>query len=74
MNAPLIRADNVSRSFRGRAAWFARSEIKAVREVTSLGLKEAKDLVDGNVAIGNRDRHLDQQLSGDALALRNRRG
>jgi oligopeptide/dipeptide ABC transporter ATP-binding protein len=33
MNASLVRADNVSRSFFGRARWFARTEIKAVREV-----------------------------------------
>jgi len=33
MIAPLVRAENVSRSFRGRAGWLARTEVKAVREV-----------------------------------------
>jgi oligopeptide transport system ATP-binding protein len=33
MNVPLVRAENVSRSFRGRAGWLARTEVKAVREV-----------------------------------------
>jgi oligopeptide transport system ATP-binding protein len=33
MIAPLVRAENVSRSFRGPAGWLARTEVKAVREV-----------------------------------------
>jgi oligopeptide transport system ATP-binding protein len=33
MSVPLVRAENVSRSFRGRGTWLKRSEIKAVREV-----------------------------------------
>jgi oligopeptide/dipeptide ABC transporter ATP-binding protein len=33
MSVPLVRAENVSRSFRGRAGWFAHTEVKAVREV-----------------------------------------
>jgi oligopeptide/dipeptide ABC transporter ATP-binding protein len=33
MIAPLVRAENVSRSFRGRTGWLSRTEVKAVREV-----------------------------------------
>jgi len=33
MIAPLVRAENVSRSFRGRAGWLTRTEVKAVRGV-----------------------------------------
>jgi oligopeptide/dipeptide ABC transporter ATP-binding protein len=33
MSVPLVRAENVSRSFRGRAGWLGHTEVKAVREV-----------------------------------------
>jgi large subunit ribosomal protein L7/L12 len=45
--------------------------IKAVREVTSLGLKEAKDLVDG---AQDRKRGRDQGRSGDDQEEVRRRG
>src|SRR6266700_3003884 len=46
MNAPLVQADNVSRSFRVRAGWFTRTEVKAVREVDlSIGRGEAVGVV-----------------------------
>jgi oligopeptide/dipeptide ABC transporter ATP-binding protein len=46
MNAPLVRADSVSRSFLSRAGWLGRSEIKAVREVDlTIGRGEAVGVV-----------------------------
>ena len=44
MSVPLVRAENVSRSFRGRGGWLKRSEIKAVREV-DLTAQQKADLL-----------------------------
>jgi oligopeptide/dipeptide ABC transporter ATP-binding protein len=69
MNAPLVQADNVSRSFRGRAGWFARSEIKAVREVDlTIGRGEAVGVVGesgcGKSTLGRLLLHLLPPTSG----------
>jgi oligopeptide/dipeptide ABC transporter ATP-binding protein len=69
MNAPLVRAENVSRSFRGRAGWFARSEVKAVREVDlTIGRGEAVGVVGesgcGKSTLGRLLLHLLPPTSG----------
>ena len=69
MNAPLVRAENVSRSFRGRAGWFARSEVKAVREVDlTIGRGEAVGAVGesgcGKSTLGRLLLHLLPPTSG----------
>ena len=48
MTAPLVRAENVSRSFAGRSGWLARrAEVKAVREVDlTIGRGEALGVED----------------------------
>jgi oligopeptide transport system ATP-binding protein len=69
MNTPLVRADNVSRSFRGRADWFTRTEVKAVREVDlTIGRGEALGLVGesgcGKSTLGRLLLHLLPPTSG----------
>jgi oligopeptide transport system ATP-binding protein len=69
MNAPLVQADKLSRSFRGRAGWFARSEIKAVREVDlTIGRGEAVGVVGesgcGKSTLGRLLLHLLPPTSG----------
>jgi oligopeptide transport system ATP-binding protein len=69
MNAPLIRADNVSRSFRSRAGWLTRTEIKAVREVDlAIGRGEAVGVVGesgcGKSTLGRLLLHLLPATSG----------
>jgi oligopeptide transport system ATP-binding protein len=69
MNAPLVRADNVSRSFRSRAGWLTRTEIKAVREVDlAIGRGEAVGVVGesgcGKSTLGRLLLHLLPATSG----------
>jgi oligopeptide transport system ATP-binding protein len=69
MNAPLVRADNVSRSFRVRAGWFTRTEVKAVREVDlTIGRGEAVGVVGesgcGKSTLGRLLLHLLPPTSG----------
>src|SRR5215475_7902315 len=69
MNAPLVRADNVSRSFRGRAGWFTRTEVRAVREVDlTIGRGEAVGVVGesgcGKSTLGRLLLHLLPPTSG----------
>jgi oligopeptide/dipeptide ABC transporter ATP-binding protein len=79
MSAPLVRADKVSRSFRGRAGWFARTEVQAVREVDlTIGRGEAVGVVGesgcGKSTLGRLLLHLLPPTSGqivfDGCALR----
>jgi oligopeptide transport system ATP-binding protein len=78
MTAPLVWAENVSRSFRGRAGWLKRTEIKAVREVNLVvGRGEAVGVVGesgcGKSTLGRMLLHLLSPTSGrvffDGLAL-----
>ncbi len=69
MNAPLVQADNVSRSFRVRAGWFTRTEVKAVREVDlTIGRGEAVGVVGesgcGKSTLGRLLLHLLPPTSG----------
>jgi oligopeptide/dipeptide ABC transporter ATP-binding protein len=69
MTVPLVRAENVSRSFRGRAGWLAPIEIKAVREVDlTIGRGEAVGVVGesgcGKSTLGRMLLHLLPPTSG----------
>ena len=69
MSVPLVRAENVSRSFRGRAGWFAHTEVKAVREVDLIiGRGEAVGVVGesgcGKSTLGRMLLHLLPPTSG----------
>lgn len=69
MTAPLVWAENVSRSFRGGAGLFARNEIKAVREVSLVvGRSEAVGVVGesgcGKSTLGRMLLHLLPPTSG----------
>jgi oligopeptide/dipeptide ABC transporter ATP-binding protein len=69
MTEPLVWAENVSRSFRGRAGWFRRTEIKAVREVSLVvGRGEAVGVVGesgcGKSTLGRMLLHLLPPTSG----------
>jgi oligopeptide/dipeptide ABC transporter ATP-binding protein len=73
MSAPLVAAEGVSRSFVGRAGWFARKrEIKAVREVDLVvGRGEAVGVVGesgcGKSTLGRMLLHLTPPTSGRVL-------
>jgi oligopeptide/dipeptide ABC transporter ATP-binding protein len=69
MTVPLVWAENVSRSFRGRARWLAPIEIKAVREVDlTIGRGEAVGVVGesgcGKSTLGRMLLHLLPPTSG----------
>jgi oligopeptide/dipeptide ABC transporter ATP-binding protein len=70
MTAPLVRADNVSRSFASRSGWLARrAEVKAVREVDlTIGRGEALGVVGesgcGKSTLGRMLLHLLPPTSG----------
>ena len=69
MSAPLVRAENVSRSFRSRGGWLTRNEIKAVRDVDLIvGRGEAVGVVDesgcGKSTLGRMLLHLLPPTSG----------
>ncbi|WP_315837761.1 oligopeptide/dipeptide ABC transporter ATP-binding protein [Bradyrhizobium prioriisuperbiae] len=70
MTAPLVRAENVSRSFASRSGWFARrTEVKAVREVDiTVGRGEALGVVGesgcGKSTLGRMLLHLLPPTSG----------
>jgi len=73
MTAPLVRAENVSRSFVGRSGWLARrAEVKAVREVDlTIGRGEALGVVGesgcGKSTLGRMLLHLLPPTSGSVL-------
>jgi oligopeptide transport system ATP-binding protein len=72
MNGALVRADKVSRSFRGRTGWFARTEVKAVREVDlTIGRGEAVGVVGesgcGKSTLGRLLLHLLPPTSGRVI-------
>ena len=72
MTEPLVWAENVSRSFRGRAGWLKRTEIKAVREVNLVvGRGEALGVVGesgcGKSTLGRMLLHLLPPTSGQVL-------
>jgi oligopeptide/dipeptide ABC transporter ATP-binding protein len=73
MTAPLVRAENVSRSFVGRSGWLARrAEVKAVREVDlTIGRGEALGVVGesgcGKSTLGRMLLHLLPPTSGRVL-------
>jgi oligopeptide transport system ATP-binding protein len=69
MSAPLVRAENVSRSFRSRGGWLTRNEIKAVRDVDLIvGRGEAVGVVGesgcGKSTLGRMLLHLLPPTSG----------
>jgi ABC-type glutathione transport system ATPase component len=69
MTVPLVWAENVSRSFRGRAGWLVRTEIRAVREVDlTIGRGEAVGVVGesgcGKSTLGRMLLHLLPPTSG----------
>jgi oligopeptide/dipeptide ABC transporter ATP-binding protein len=72
MTEPLVWAENVSRSFRGRAGWLKRTEIKAVQEVNLVvGRGEALGVVGesgcGKSTLGRMLLHLLPPTSGQVL-------
>ena len=69
MTEPLVWAENLSRSFRGRAGWLTRTEIKAVHEVSFVvGRGEAVGVVGesgcGKSTLGRMLLHLLPPTSG----------